>query len=274
MLLSGTLIASYPFISNRIAQKNASVAISDYDEKVKAMENEKLDVIKEAAQKYNEQLSAASVRDANGENEESGTSYVDMLGLGEGIGYIDIPKIDVNLPIYEGTDEAVLSKGVGHMEQSSYPIGGVSTHSVLTGHRGLPEAVLFTDLDKLEKGDCFYLHILNEVLAYRVIDIKVIEPDETEPFEIVKGEDFCTLVTCTPYAINTHRLLVRGVRTEYIEEEAESRVQYQEMQTGTIVKRLIGVWQWLAEAVILVIGGEAVLMVIAIRRKKKQKKDD
>ena len=140
---------------------------------------------------------------------------MDLTGVGESIGYITIPKIDAELPIYEGSSAEVLQKGVGHMEQSSYPVGGEGTHSVLTGHRGLPDAELFTRLDELEIGDKFYLHVLDEILAYQVDQIKVVEPNETGDLDIIPGEDYCTLVTCTPYAINTHRLLVRGVRTAY-----------------------------------------------------------
>lgn len=274
MFLSGLGIASYPFISNKIAERNASVAIQDYNESVASMEKEKLDAVKEAAKKYNEQLSAAVVRDANGENQEEGTSYVDMVDVGESMGYITIPKIDVNLPIYEGTGSDILAKGVGHMPQSSYPLGGESTHSVLTGHRGLPDAVLFTDLDELERGDCFYLHILDEILAYQVDQIKVVEPNETGDLDIIEGEDYCTLVTCTPYSVNTHRLLVRGVRTEYTGEEEDSRVQYQELRTGTVVKRLVDVWPWLAAAAVGVIGGEALLMILLLKKRKKRKEDD
>lgn len=274
MFFSGLGIAAYPFISNMIAQKNATEVIQNFDEGIKQMDQEKLDAAKEAARKYNEQLSSAVVRDASGENEDSGSGYVDMLGIGESMGYITIPKIDVNLPIYEGTSDAVLERGVGHMEQSSYPIGGESTHTVLTGHRGLPSAVLFTDLDKLDKGDCFYLHILDEILAYKVDQIKVVEPNETGDLDIIEGEDYCTLVTCTPYSINTHRLLVRGIRTEYTGEEEESKVQYQELQTGTVVKRLVDVWPWLAAAAAAVIGGEALLMVMLVKRKKKREEED
>lgn len=274
MILSGLGIAAYPLISNMVAQKHASVAIQDFDNVVEEMDQEKLDAAKEAAKKYNEQLSSAIVRDENGEAEETGISYVDMLGLGESLGYITIPKIDVELPIYEGTNDDVLSQGVGHMEQSSYPLGGESTHCVLTGHRGLPSAVLFTDLDQLVIGDCFYLHILDEILAYEVDQIKVVEPNESGDLDIIKGEDYCTLVTCTPYAINTHRLLVRGKRTEYTGEEENSKVQYQELRTGTVVKRLVDVWPWLVVAAVLVIGTEAVFMVMLIRKKKRQDKED
>lgn len=270
MFLSGLAIVSYPFISNRLAEKNASTVVENYDEKIASMDSEKLDEVKEAKKKYNEQLHSATVWDANGENKKEETSQTEQLELGEGIGYIEIPSIDVLLPIYEGTDEKVLQKGVGHMEQSSYPLGGEGSHSILIGHRGLPKAVLFTNLDKLEKGDCFYLHTLDEVLAYEVCDIMVVEPHDIEPLQIVEGEDYCTLVTCTPYAVNTHRLLVRGTRTEYTGDEEESRGQYQEIQTKTVAKRLVGVWQWLILAVALIIGGEAVLMVIAVKRKKKE----
>lgn len=274
MFVSGVGIASYPFISNMIAKKNASVAIQEYNDTVESMDQEKLDAVKEAAKKYNEQLSSAVVRDANGENEEEGISYVDMIDVGESLGYVTIPKIDVNLPIYEGTNDDILAKGVGHMPQSSYPLGGESTHSVLTGHRGLPDAVLFTDLDELEQGDCFYLHILDEVLAYKVDQIKVVEPNETGDLDIIEGEDYCTLVTCTPYSVNTHRLLVRGIRTEYTGEEENSKIQYQELRTGTVVKRLVDVWPWLAAAGIGIVGGEAVLMVVLVKRKKKREEDD
>lgn len=272
MFISGLGIALYPYISNLIATKHASQAIQNYNETVKQADKEKLDAAKEAARKYNEQLSSAEVRDANGENEEEGTSYIDMLGLGEALGYITIPDIDVELPIYEGTNDDALHEGVGHLTQSSYPIGGESTHSVLTGHRGLPDAVLFTDLDKVEIGDIFYLHIMDEILAYQVDQIKVVEPEVTEDLEIVKGQDYCTLVTCTPYAINSHRLLVRGIRTEYTEEE--SKVQYQSLQTGTVVKRVVDAWLWIVVTIVVVVGSEALLLIALIRRRKRRKMED
>ena len=187
MILSGIGVASYPVISNAVAQRHASEAIQNYDDTVKSMDTEKLDAAKEAARRYNQQLDNAVERDAAGEAEDTGTSYVDLVDVGESLGYITIPKIDVNLPIYEGTIDDVLQKGVGHLEGSSYPLGGESTHSVLTGHRGLPEAVLFTDLDKLEEGDCFYLHILDETLAYQVDQIKVVEPGTPRIWKSPRG---------------------------------------------------------------------------------------
>ena len=187
MIASGIGVAMYPVISNAVAQRHASSVIESYNDTVQTMDTEKIDAAKEAARRYNEQLSNAIDRDAAGEAADTGTSYVDMLDVGESLGYITIPKIDVNLPIYEGTSDDVLLKGVGHLEGSSYPLGGASTHSVLTGHRGLAEAVLFTDLDKLGEGDHFYLHIMDEVLAYQVDQVKVVEPERTEDLEIIPG---------------------------------------------------------------------------------------
>ena len=149
MILSGIGVASYPVISTAVAQRPASEAIQNSDDTEKSMDTEKLYAAKEAARRYNQQLDSAVERDAAGEAEDTGTSYVDLVDVGESLGYITIPKIDVNLPIYEGTSDDVLQRGVGHLEGSSYPLGGESTHSVLTGHRGLPGAVLVTDLDKL-----------------------------------------------------------------------------------------------------------------------------
>lgn len=273
MFATGVGIAAYPIVSNMLYERNATQVVESYDDAVEEMEQEEIDAAKEAARKYNEQLQSAIVQDENGEGDQAGESYVDLSGVGESIGYITIPKIDLELPIYEGSDDAVLQKGIGHMEQSSYPIGGEGTHSVLTGHRGLPDAELFTHLDEMEEGDLFYLHVLDEILAYRVDQIKVVEPNETGDLDIIPGEDYCTLVTCTPYSINTHRLLVRGVRTEY-NGELESDVQYQELQTGTLARRLIDVLPWLLVVGTVAIGTEGVLLWLLIRRKKKRDREE
>ena len=266
IFMTGLGIASYPFISNMVAQRHASQVVKDYETNVEEMDEEKIDAMKEAAKKYNEQLSnVVSVNDEN-ENNEQGESYADLLNIGESLGYITIPKIDVNLPIYNGTSQDVLSKGVGHMEQSSYPLGGESTHCVLTGHRGLPSAVLFTDLDKLEIGDEFYLHVLDEILAYKVDQIKVVEPNESGDLEIIDGKDYCTLVTCTPYAINSHRLLVRGERTEYKgEQDKQTKNQ---MQTGALTKRIVDVWPWLLGAFLVAVLIETGIFFSILKRKK------
>lgn len=266
IFMTGLGIASYPFISNMVAQRHASQVVKDYETNVEEMDEEKIDAMKEAAKKYNEQLSNVVSVDDENENNEQGESYADLLNIGESLGYITIPKIDVNLPIYNGTSQDVLSKGVGHMEQSSYPLGGESTHCVLTGHRGLPSAVLFTDLDKLEIGDEFYLHVLDEILAYKVDQIKVVEPNESGDLEIIDGKDYCTLVTCTPYAINSHRLLVRGERTEYKgEQDKQTKNQ---MQTGALTKRIVDVWPWLLGTFLVAVLIESGIFFSILKHKK------
>lgn len=266
IFITGLGIASYPFISNMVAQRHASQVVKDYETNVEEMDEEKIDAMKEAAKKYNEQLSNVVSVDDENENNEQGESYADLLNIGESLGYITIPEIDVNLPIYNGTSQDVLSKGVGHMEQSSYPLGGESTHCVLTGHRGLPSAVLFTDLDKLEIGDEFYLHVLDEILAYKVDQIKVVEPNESGDLEIIDGKDYCTLVTCTPYAINSHRLLVRGERTEYKgEQDKQTKNQ---MQTGALTKRIVDVWPWLLGAFLVAVLIESGIFFSILKHKK------
>ena len=266
IFMTGLGIASYPFISNMVAQRHASQVVKDYETNVEEMDEEKIDAMKEAAKKYNEQLSNVVSVDDENENNEQGESYADLLNIGESLGYITIPKINVNLPIYNGTSQDVLSKGVGHMEQSSYPLGGESTHCVLTGHRGLPSAVLFTDLDKLEIGDEFYLHVLDEILAYKVDQIKVVEPNESGDLEIIDGKDYCTLVTCTPYAINSHRLLVRGERTEYKgEQDKQTKNQ---MQTGALTKRIVDVWPWLLGAFLVAVLIESGIFFSILKHKK------
>lgn len=265
LFLSGTIILLYPFVSNLIANRHASQVVSSYEEEVRQMEGEKIDAAKEAARQYNEQLSdVISVEEEGKENKS--VKYLDMVDAGVSLGYIVIPKIDVNLPIYSGIEEEVLKRGVGHLEQSSYPLGGESTHCVLTGHRGLPSALLFTDLDKLELGDEFYLHVLDEILAYKVDQIKVVEPNESGDLEIEEGMDYCTLVTCTPYAINTHRLLVRGIRTEY-KEEQENNTQSQ-MQSGSLTKRIVDVWPWILFAFVVVFAVETVIFLVIMKRRK------
>lgn len=268
MILSGFAIAMYPFFSNLLYNRNASKVIEEYEEEVTNLEREEIDAIKEAAKQYNSQLQAAVLKDENGQWRGEGTSYLDMLDVGSALGYITIPKIDVNLPIYYGTSADALSKGVGYIEQTSFPLGGEGTHSVLTGHRGLPNATLFTDLDKMERGDKFYLHVLDETLAYQIDQIKVVEPDNTNDLKVIGGKDYCSLVTCTPYAINSHRLILRGVRVPYTgEEEAESAEDgYGGFSTGMVVKRVIDVWPILLAAVIFVIGVEFLMMLFLLKR--------
>ena len=233
------------------------------------MDEEKLDAVKESMKQYNEQLGHAVIRDETGENEEA-ISHVDMVDVGEIIGYLTIPCIDVNLPIYCGTTQDVLAKGVGYIPETSFPLGGKSTHCVLTGHRGLPEAKLFTDMDKVEIGDQFYIHVLDEILAYEADQIKVVDPDDTTDLDIVEGEDYVTLVTCTPYAVNSHRLLVRGHRVEYTGEEKAKTVS--QLQPAAMARRLVDVWPWFLFMMAGVIAAEGILILLILIRRHRNKK--
>lgn len=213
VFLAGLSVMLYPIISDYWNSKTQSRVIADYDKLLSNMDNETYKSIMENAEDYNNKLKGL-YNPLENYNELDG--YNDTLEVtGTGImGYITIPGIDVELPIYHGTSDKVLNNAAGHLQGSSLPIGGDSTHAVISAHRGLPSAKLFSDLDELEKGDRFTITVLNEVLTYEVDKIQIIEPDELDKLVIVDGEDYVTLITCTPYGINTHRLLVRGTRVE------------------------------------------------------------
>lgn len=222
LIFLGIAVMCYPPIANFLASKYQKGVVTSYQ---KLTENNNTDQIKamlEDAKKYNEKLTQSTLTDVfTNPQENASKEYLDILSTGKDgvMGYITIPKIGEEIPIYHGTSTKTLQKGVGHLEGSSFPIGGVNTHAVLSAHRGLPSAKLFTDLDQLKEGDEFYIHILGETLAYQVKKISIIEPFETEKLSPKEGGDYVTLVTCHPYAINTHRLLVRGVRTTYQKEK-------------------------------------------------------
>ena len=214
ILLTGLGIMLYPTISDYWNSFHQTRAIAQYDEVVAQLDDTDYESLFAAAEAYNEHLRQLSLPYAQYDQlEDEYYSVLDVAGNGI-IGYVDIPKIDVELPIYHGTSEQVLNMAVGHLEGSSLPIGGESRHAVLSAHRGLPSAKLFTDLDKMEVGDTFTITVLNQVLTYEVDQILIVEPAQLESLNIVDGEDYCTLLTCTPYGINTHRLLVRGHRIE------------------------------------------------------------
>jgi sortase A len=210
----------YPTVSDYWNEFHQSRAIASYVETVEDLGDEEAEKLIEEAREYNEQL--LSKADRWNLSEEELAEYENILDItGTGImAYVEIPNISVYLPIYHGTDDAVLQIGAGHIEGSSLPVGGESTHSVLSGHRGLKSAKLFTDIDQLTEGDVFMLHVLNETLTYQVDQIRIVLPEELEDLKIETGEDYCTLITCTPYGVNTHRLLVRGHRIENTEATA------------------------------------------------------
>lgn len=218
ILFIGLALLLYPSFSDWWNSFHQSRAIASYSGEVANLDQDKYQEIWNAAWDYNQ-----SLLDRPNDfilSDEQKASYEQLLNVGGNgvMGYIEIPSLGVTLPIYHGTDEAVLQIAVGHLEWTSLPVGGESSHCVLSGHRGLPSARLFTDLDELITGDIFVLHVLDELLTYEVDQILIVEPNDTDALMIEEGKDLCTLVTCTPYGINSHRLLVRGTRIENIEE--------------------------------------------------------
>lgn len=223
IFLFGLGIFLYPTISNWLATRAHYSEVSTYDKKIKALQKKEIERREKEAAEYNKQVqtSMKAFADPFSEEKSNHQAYADALSLGDVMGYIEISKINIKLPIYQGTSEEVLSRGVGHLDYSSLPVGGENTHTILTGHRGLPSAKLFTDLDKLSEGDRFYIHSLDKVLAYKVDQIKIVLPHETDDLQIVENKDYTTLITCTPYGVNTNRLLVRGERVEFNQEEKQ-----------------------------------------------------
>ena len=210
----GVILVIYPILSNLVGKYTHTVAISKYEEQTSNLTDKQKEDELEKARQYNEDLT-------NNNEDVTYNSYLNALNIGEVIAYIDIPKINVYLPIYHGISENVLQSGIGHIEKTSLPVGGKGTHCVLTGHTGLVRSKMFDDIKKLELGDKFFIHVLDEILAYEVDDIRVVLPNEVDSLKRDINEDYVTLVTCTPYMINTHRLLVRGKRTE-LEETSEN----------------------------------------------------
>lgn len=224
LLFAGVSLLLYPSLSDYWNSMHQTRAIASYAETVSQLDTAQYDEMWKAAQDYNRSLAQRETAFAlTDEQKAAYESLLDVSGLGV-MGYIEIPEIDCSLPIYHGTEESVLQVAVGHLEWSSLPVGGEGTHCVLSGHRGLPSAKLFTNLDKLAVGDTFLLRVLDEVLTYEVDQILIVEPEQVDALGIVPGEDYCTLVTCTPYGINTHRLLVRGHRVENTPEAARMHV--------------------------------------------------
>ena len=221
ILFVGLSLLLYPTFSDYWNSFHQTRAITTYAQQVADLDEDKYDEIWSAAWAHNQSLLHRTTDYAlSDEQMAQYNALLDVSGLGV-MGYIEIPEISVSLPVYHGTGESVLQVAVGHLEWSSLPVGGESSHCVLSGHRGLPSAKLFTNLDKLREGDVFLLRILDEVLTYEVDQILIVEPQETSALQIIEGEDLCTLVTCTPYGINSHRLLVRGHR---IENAAEAKI--------------------------------------------------
>ena len=223
VLVAGLALLLYPVVSDYWNSLHQSQVIGSYAEAVAGLEDDSYEAMWAEAEVYNAALPRDQSRFHPSEEEQE--RYEALLNVsGDGVmGYVEIPSIEASLPIYHGTEEEILQTAIGHIEGSSLPVGGAGTHCVISGHRGLPSAKLFTDLDQLAEGDVFYLHVLDETLAYEVDQIRIVEPDDVSLLAIEEGKDLCTLVTCTPYGVNSHRLLVRGHRIES-QEADEARI--------------------------------------------------
>ncbi len=264
LLLAGVSLLLYPSLSDYWNSMHQTRAIASYAETVSQLDTAQYDEMWKAAQDYNRSLAQRETAFAlTDEQKAAYESLLDVSGLGV-MGYIEIPEIDCSLPIYHGTEESVLQVAVGHLEWSNLPVGGEGTHCVLSGHRGLPSAKLFTNLDKLAVGDTFLLRVLDEVLTYEVDQILIVEPEQVDALGIVPGEDYCTLVTCTPYGINTHRLLVRGHRVENTPEAARMHVTADATQFDPLLVAPV-----LAIPVLLLL-----LMILLVPKRRRQSRED
>jgi sortase A len=264
MILVGLSVMFYPVVSDMWNTYRNSLLISSHKKDVNDLSKKQTEQIWNEAVNYNKNHKENFIKEDVFTNLKKHTkskydSYLNISKNGV-MGTIVIPKINVEIPIYHGTGEKELQTGVGHMEGTSLPVGGTSSHCVLSAHRGLPSAKLFTDLDKMKKGDLFFLHILDKTLAYKVEDIFTVKPDETDKLSLVEGKDYVTLLTCTPYGVNTHRLLVRGVRTAY--------KQNQEQKVSIL--KDYRVWILIGTIVALIIVN--VFIVIKNKKKKRSKK--
>ena len=272
IFLAGLSLLLYPYIANEWNTYRQSKLMTTYEEEVESINEETpIDYSSEFARAnaYNESLVPYILPDSfaiAAASEEPDEEYMACLNLtGDGMmGYVQIPKIDIKIPIYHTVSTEVLEKAAGHLEGSSLPVGGEDTHAVISAHRGLPSAALFTDLDKLKEGDHFLISVLDEILCYEVDQISVVEPSETEALKVEDGKDLATLLTCTPYGVNSHRLLVRGHRVEYVEEEV-MKEDVPLMETSLHTNYLLWVFVGLAITAVFII-------VLSVADKKRRKK--
>ena len=256
-LLAGVSLLLYPSLSNYWNSMHATQVVNDYAKDVQKLDHTEYDKMLRDAESYNQSLLHRESDYALTDEQDS--QYASLLAIDDSgiMGYIEIPSIGVSLPIYHGTSDGVLQHAVGHLDWTSLPVGGASTHCVLSGHRGLPSAKLFTDLDRVTTGDTFSLRVLDEVLTYEVDQILIVEPEDVSALSIEDGKDLCTLVTCTPYGINSHRLLVRGHRVENQAETQAARVTSDAIQVEPlIVAPIVALPILLALLIILLVSGK------------------
>jgi len=268
VFITGLGLMMYPTVSDMVNKAHQSVAIDSYDDEVSKLSNEDFSSILEEARRYNSALTTNEFP-RNSEDLDGNADYQKAMNpAGTGMmGYIKIDAINLKMPIYHTTKESVLQIGIGHIPTTSLPVGGESTHAVLTGHRGLSSSRLFTDLDKLQTGDVFFIYVLDDILAYQVDQIKTVLPAQTQDLQIIEGEDHVTLVTCTPYGVNTHRLLIRGTRITYTPEIEKKIEEQAEVRTGLTMEQLV-----------LIIGAPLLTVlfvaVLILTKKPKKRRDD
>lgn len=266
ILLAGLSLLLYPSFADYWNSFTQSRAIASYVDMITDLNQEDYSHIWQEAVAYNRSLLDRDVTFV--QTDAQARQYTKLLNLADSgvMGYVEIPSIDVQLAIYHGTEEGVLQTAVGHLDWTSLPTGGESTHCVLSGHRGLPSARLFTDLDKLAVGDYFMLNILDEVLTYEVDQIRIVEPYDTQELLIQEGKDLCTLVTCTPYGVNSHRLLVRGHRVDNMEKAQDVRITADAM----VIEKMVVVPFVLAPILLLML----IVLLISTRKKRNRRKDN
>lgn len=275
VLGAGVFLTIYPYLYNAYTEKHHSEVMDNYTKAVENISQEDIDSIKKSVGEYNNSLLNESVVltdpfDPNAFKNHDSDTYANMLNIdGDGIiAIIDVPKINIRLPVYHGTTDEILSESLGHLEGTSLPIGGLGTHCVITGHTGLPNVKLFTDLTELKRGDVFYINVLNETLAYEIDNIAIVEPENTELLAISRERDYVTLLTCYPYGINSHRLLVRGTRIPY--EKAVEQEKNMESTGGSS--------QWNREYIktVAICGagyGSVFIIFFIVKRRKKSKEN-
>ena len=271
IFLAGLSLLLYPFVANQWNNYRQKQLISNYEQVVsdkEAAEGIDYDAERKKAEDYNEALLPCVLPDSFALAESSGVDpvYMNTLNIAgdEMMGSVEIPKINIKIPIYHTTEEDVLNKGAGHLEGSSLPVGGANTHAVISAHRGLPSASLFTDLDQLKEGDHFLIHVLNETLCYEVDKISVVKPEDTSALAVEDGQDLVTLLTCTPYGVNTERLLVRGHRVPYVEEEVKEE---KTVLSGSSLHTNYLLWVFVGLSVTALF-----IFVLYLKEKKLQKK--
>lgn len=269
--LLALLLTLYPVISNFVNQKYASQIHTDYQEAMEQSENTALEEARKQAILYNEALVPGTSSESAYTQEAlqaASADYENLLNVTEDgiMGYIEIPEINVLLPVFHGTQTETLERGIGHLLGSSLPVGGIDTHAILSGHSGMASQAMFTDLEQLENGDVFYLQVLGEVLAYQVCAINVVLPTDTSLLGISPGKDLCTLVTCTPYATNTHRLLVTGERIPYVDaEKIEQEISVETGSTSTWIEKYLS---GLLIGLLIAMGGVSIVITVCLIQKR------